>query len=101
MRDYQIFELRRLSDDLIYTFDRISNDGDIEYKRRDLDVRIIYKGAKIGWVAYDKETETVTGRPWDIHPDDQDCNCPPTGEWVSKKGVKSYVYDLQYVQEKQ
>ena len=88
--NHRYFELRRVSDDLVYQFDqnRLPN-GDIGYKRRDQDLWIIFK-PDLGWVAYDEATGTVTGRPWNVLPYQQGDH-PPEGEWVSKKGAKSYV----------
>jgi hypothetical protein len=34
------------------------------------------------------------GRPWHVPPQDQSPEFPPEGDWVSKKGSKSYVYSL-------
>ena len=95
MTDYEHFELRRMSDDLIYQFDRKPMpDGQIGYQRRDQDLWITYR-PDWGWVAYDEATQSLTGRLWNILPKDQ-TDHPPEGEWVSKKGVKSYVYELKY-----
>jgi hypothetical protein len=96
MPDHNYFELRRLSDDLVYQFDRLQyTDGQIGYKRRDQDLWILFKH-ELGWVAWDEDTQTVSGRPWNVLPKDQQDDHPPEGEWVSKKGVKSYVYELIY-----
>ncbi len=93
--DHSYFELRRRSDDLVYQFDRTPRaDGQIGYRRRDKDLWIIH-APRLGWVAYDEETGLVAGRPWDIQPADQGDH-PPPGDWVSKKGPKSYVYELVY-----
>ena len=93
---YKYFELHRLIDDLVYQFDlKERPDGKTGYCRRDRDLWITYNDP-FGWVAYDEQTESVTGRPWNVMPQDQDSNFPPEGEWVSKKGEKSYVYELKY-----
>jgi hypothetical protein len=95
MPDYQYFELRRLSDGLVYQFDRMPlPNGQVGYKRLDRDLWIVYK-SNLGWVALDEGSGTVAGRPWNILPQEQGDH-PPEGEWVSKKGVKSYVYELKY-----
>ncbi len=95
MGDYSYFELRRKSDALVYQFDRIPRaDGRISYKRRDADLWII-RHELFGWCAYDDATGEVMGRSWNTLPADQGDH-PPEGEWVSKKGAKSYVYDLIY-----
>lgn len=94
---YSCFELARLSDDLVYIFDRLEmSDSNIGYKRRDLDLWISYQD-QLGWIAYDPESQSVTGRPWDILPQQQSKTHPPEGIWVSRKGVKSYVYSLKYM----
>ena len=93
---YERFQLRRQSDDLIYEFTREpSPDGALGYKRSDGDYWIIHR-PEYGWVAWNFDTRTVAGRPWDILPDKQ-LDYPPEGVWVSRKGRKSYVYSLVYV----
>lgn len=89
------FELHRLIDNLVYRFDRtVRPDGQIGYKRRDVDIWIIRKPI-FGWVVFDEDNQLVQGRPWTVTPDDQDDN-PPEDIWVSLKNNKSYVYDLRY-----
>jgi hypothetical protein len=91
------FELRRKSDDLVYSFVRKDRaDGQYGFQRADRDLWIIFKG-RLGWVAWDEETQAVTGRPWNVLPEDQSDDCPPEGEWVSKKGTRSYVYELVHL----
>ena len=95
MPDHSYFELRRQSDDLVYQFDRLPlPSGEFGYRRRDRDLWIVYK-PPFGWVAYDEETQSLMGRSWNTLPQDQG-DYPPPGAWVSKKGVKSYVYELVY-----
>lgn len=92
---HEYFELHRLSDDLVYQFDsRQREDGTFGYQRRDQSVWIIFK-PDYGWIAYDESTYEIQGRPWDVLPQQQEGH-PPAGIWVSKKGVKSYVYELRY-----
>jgi len=71
MADHDYFELRRLSDDLVYQFDRkpLAN-GEMGYQRRDQDLWITFQG-ELGWVAYDEASQTVMGRPWNVMPKDQ------------------------------
>ncbi len=96
MINHEYFKLKRLSDDLVYEFDLKKKDGNMHgYKRRDQDLWITYKN-DLGWVAYDEETKSVMGRPWDVKKEDQNNDYPPEGIWVSRKGEKSYVYDLKY-----
>ena len=95
--DHKYFELRRLSDGLVYQFDQMTrSNGEIAYKRRDMDLWIVFTN-DLGWVAIDEESRSLSGRPWEVLPQAQG-NHPPEGEWVSKKGVKSYVYELKYLQ---
>ena len=94
--DHKTFELRRLNgDDITYMFDRKrSPEGTNGYKRRDQDYWIVFK-PKWGWVAW-SDSYGITGRPWYVAPEEQ-ADFPPEGEWVSKKGPKSYVYQLTYL----
>lgn len=88
------FELRRQSDDLVYSFiKKDRSDGLLGFQRADRDLWIIFRD-RLGWVAWDEERQTVMGRPWNVLPEDQPTDYPPEGDWVSKKGAKSYVYDL-------
>jgi hypothetical protein len=92
------FELRRQSDGLVYAFTRKDRpDGLPGFQRTDQDLWIVYKG-HLGWVAWDEDSQLVMGRPWTVAPEDQSTDGPPEGDWVSKKGAKSYVYDLVYVE---
>jgi hypothetical protein len=91
------FELRRQSGDLIYTFRRkLGPDGQSGYQRTDRDLWIIFK-PDLGWVSWDDDSKSVTGIPWNVLPQNQSTDCPPEGDWISKKGTKSYVYLLVYV----
>ena len=98
MENYNYFELHRLSDNLVYQFDRkeLSN-GKIAYKRRDQDLWINYK-PELGWIAYDEENQELYGRSWNVLPENQHKDHPPEGIWVSRKDIKSYVYELKYIQ---
>ena len=96
MSSHSRFELYRLSDGLIYRFNRaVREDGSAGYKREDQDLWIV-RSPRFGWVAIDEATGTIMGRPWNTLPQDLG-DYPPEGEWVSKKGIKSYVYDLRYI----
>ena len=97
MQSYEHFQLHRLSDGLVYEFMRMTRiDGSVGYQRQDQDRWITFRPC-LGWVAYDEAGDEITGRSWNTLPSEQGDH-PPEGEWVSKKGVKSYVYDLRYVQ---
>ncbi|SDI80692.1 hypothetical protein SAMN04488245_12648 [Alloyangia pacifica] len=90
------FELRRQIDGLVYRFERRTDaSGRIGYKRSDGDFWIVWH-AKLGWIAGDRDGEEVFGRPWD-QLTGQSSEVPPEGVWVSRKGAKSYVYDLVHV----
>jgi hypothetical protein len=90
------FELRRQSDDLVYTFVRsLRPDGSVGYKRDDGDHWIVQK-PDWGWIAWDDASQSCMGRPWNVLPREQE-DFPPEGDWVSRKGSKSYVYVLCYV----
>ena len=93
-------QLRRRSDQLIYYFVRVQRqDGSLGYLRTDKGLWIEYE-PRLGWIARDPETKELTGRPWnESRPEDQQIAHPPEGEWVSKKGSKSYVYDLVFTGE--
>lgn len=95
MNDYGHFELRRQSDELVYHFDRMyREDGSVGYKRRDADLWIVFQ-EDFGWIAIDESTGEIGGRSWNVLPQAQGDH-PPEGEWVSKRGSKSYVYTLIY-----
>lgn len=90
-------ELRRQSDKLVYTFKREQfDDGNAAYRRQDQDIWIVRR-PEWGWVVWDQASNTCTGRPWNALPHQQ-ADYPPEGDWVSRKGSKSYVYTLVYVE---
>ena len=96
MQSHARFEFRRHVDGLTYVFERVeADDGQIRYKRFDIDLWVV-RHDRFGWVVWDEETATVLGRPWGELPSEQPETHPPAGEWVSKKGSKSYVYSLVY-----
>ncbi len=95
MDSYEYFELRRQSDGLVYQFDRLlREDGSYGYRRRDADLWILQEPDH-GWVAVDPTTNEISGKPRTASLQDQSGH-PPEGDWVSKKGAKSYVYSLVY-----
>lgn len=90
------FELRRQIDNLVYTFERKQErQGHVGYKRTDGNYWIV-KHPRLGWIAGNINSDEVFGRPWEVLASDQGEN-PPEGIWVSRKGIRSYVYDLVYV----
>ncbi|MBX3010270.1 MAG: hypothetical protein KF832_02140 [Caldilineaceae bacterium] len=93
----QHFELRRLEDGLIYTFHRVpSETATPRFAREDRPDLFIEYDPSLGWVAIDPATKAVAGRPW-LDERRHHAGQPPQGEWVSKKGAKSYVYELRYL----
>ncbi len=96
VQSHAFFEFRRHLDDLTYVFERVgAGDKLVRYKRADVDLWVI-RHERFGWVVWDEETATVLGRPWEGLLSEQPESHPPAGEWVSKKGSKSYVYSLIY-----
>jgi hypothetical protein len=78
------FELRRQSDDSVYTFARSRQpDGSVGYKRDDGDYWIVQK-PDWGWIAWDEASQSCMGRPWNVLPQEQE-NFPPEGDWVSRR----------------
>ncbi|MEC5387513.1 hypothetical protein VVD49_17410 [Uliginosibacterium sp. H3] len=69
------------------------------FAREDKPELFIEYDSQLGWVALDPETGTVTGRPWDDELRHQHPDHPVECEWISKKGVKSYVYALRHVRQ--
>lgn len=97
---YNYFELQRRIDDLVYEFDfKERSDWVRWYCRRDQDLWITYRN-ELGWVMYDDIDNEVQWIPWDIPVDKQTSEYPPEGVWVSRKGAKSYVYDLVFASKK-
>lgn len=89
----QAFELRRHHDGLVYRFDRATDSaGRSGFKREDGD-HWIMRHDTLGWIAGAWDSDDVFGRPWD-QLQTQSHHAPPPGIWVSRKGSKSYVYDL-------
>lgn len=88
------FELQRSSDGLVYHFDRAGKD---HFLRRDDPRMAIQWEGPWGWLARLPETGIVAGRPWEILPQHQSSLAPPEGIWISRKGDKSYVYQLSRV----
>lgn len=85
------FELHRLNDGLVYTFDRVN--AHCFARRDDPLMRISWEGPW-GWLARMPQNGVVAGRPWEILPQHQREAFPPCGVWISRKGDRSYVYQL-------
>ncbi len=78
MDERRTFELRRQSDDLVYTFDRATGEGGVPaYERRDGDLWIVRRDGW-GWVAWDDAEGRCLGRPWNVLQEDQGDH-PPRG----------------------
>ena len=94
---FNTFTLNRMGGDVVYHFKRGKHpNGQIAYQRQDNKALWIEYKPELGWVAFDEPTNQIMGRPWNLLPKDQNQDHPPEGEWVSKKGAKSYVYLLKY-----
>ena|ERR1700691_5571940 len=92
MRSTDGFECRRRIGDVIYRFEpALPREGNPAWKRVDLDLWLTWIREK-GWCVVDADG-TVNSKPWNVELADQGSE-PPEGEWVSRKGDKSYVYDL-------
>lgn len=92
------FELHRSIDGLVYVFRRVEGQGDAErFARLDRGNLCIEYDRELGWISRDPESQEVTGRPWNDQ-DRHNPRQPAQGEWVSKKGAKSYVYELRYIE---
>ncbi len=88
------FEMRRLLDGLVYAFEWRTGLGKAAvYERNDGVVRVIHD-PRFGWSIWSDEGDIV-GRVWETLPQDQG-EYPTEGIWVSRKGEKSYVYELVY-----
>lgn len=65
------FELRRRTASTVYRFhwaarsDRVAG-----HRREDLDVWIV-RSPTLGWITIEDATGTVTGRPWNVPPEQQ------------------------------
>lgn len=81
----------RKVDGVVYEFVRDDESfGYPSYKRVDLDVWC-QRLSDFGWAVCD-DAGVVSSRPFD---DAGRGDLPPEGVWVSRKGDKSYVYDLR------
>ena len=81
--------LCRLSDDLVYRFERQGE----RFRRSDQPLDLEWRDG-FGWGAWDGAA--LVGRPWDVPLAAQSEEAPPEGVWVSHKGLKSYAYRLEY-----
>ena len=89
------FEFRHRIDDAVYRYHPCELlRGQTAWKREDLDLWVT-KVKGHGWVCVDAEFEIV-GIPWAVAVETQG-SMPPAGIWVSRKGDKSYVYELVYL----
>jgi hypothetical protein len=95
MTSQEVFRLKRPLDGLEYSFSKESGEGkDAIYCRSDSMARIRYD-VQFGWSTWDEDNGALAGRVWDVLPEHQD-ERPTAGVWVSRKGDKSYVYQLIY-----
>jgi hypothetical protein len=85
---------RRRIDPTCYRFVHTGErEGYPAWKRVDLDLWVVRR-ADVGWVVVDA-AGAILGRPSHVLPAAQG-DLPPEGDWVSKKGDRSYVYDLVF-----
>ncbi|PIR12035.1 MAG: hypothetical protein COV52_00890 [Gammaproteobacteria bacterium CG11_big_fil_rev_8_21_14_0_20_46_22] len=95
MNELPSVELRRRIDFVIYRFHPCNMmKAKPSWKREDAEVWMTWI-EQFGWVCVDRESNIV-GVPWGAVLN-RKTSLPPEGEWVSKKGDKSYVYDLVYL----
>jgi hypothetical protein len=88
-------EFRRRLDPVCYRFSPVADaTGGPAWKRDDRDLWLVRRAGD-GWVVVDG-ANVVLSRPWNTLPSSQG-ELPPEGEWISKKGDRSYVYDLCFV----
>ena len=90
----EALELRRLTDKIVYRFQRVFDPSGVSYKREDKDLYLTWREG-FGWGAWDGET--LHGRPWNVQLSQQSVENPPEGLWVSQKGTKSYSYKLVHI----
>lgn len=91
----QSFEFKRRIDGAVYRFHPCKPiNGQIAWKREDIDLWIT-RVERFGWVCIDSN-KIIYGIPWCVELDKMG-ELPPAGEWISKKGDKSYVYDVTYI----
>lgn len=89
---YNNFKFNRCIDSVVYYFERCKDRNSYpSWKRVDMDIWLTYIPRK-GWCTVDSNNN-VNGKPWDFEVTEQG-TLPPECVWVSKKGNKSYVYDL-------
>ncbi len=88
-------ELHRCIDDLFYKYESSGfRNRRPCWRRTDLEL-YLHCSARSGWVISDEEG-LVLGLSWDLGKDEQGL-LPPEGIWVSRKGQKSYVYELKHI----
>jgi hypothetical protein len=86
------FKFVRRLDGVSYRFELSApREGYPAWKRADVDLWLT-RLPRSGWCVMDARGD-ITSRPWNVEIADQGKE-PPEGEWLSKKGDKSYVYDL-------
>ncbi|KAJ3094959.1 hypothetical protein HK100_005968 [Physocladia obscura] len=87
---------RRLIDNQTELF--IFNEKSAGYKmaKRDTNILIV-KHKDFGWIGTNAITAEITSRPWNVPEAEQSSLFPPEGEWVSKNGHKSYVYEVVHL----
>lgn len=88
------FYFRRRVDGLVYQFNPSPPvNGRSAWKREDLDLWVT-QNSRLDWVCID-EKGFVLAIPWQFEL--KQSSLPPSGEWISKKGDRSYAYDLVFI----
>ena len=88
------FIFQRRIDGVTYHYEPCETKGSHSlWKRVDKELWVTYL-PELGWACVDRD-KNILGLPWAISIDKQH-SLPPAGTWVSRKGDKSYVYDVIY-----
>jgi hypothetical protein len=86
------FEFRRRIDGASYRFEPCApSEGYPAWNGVDIDLWLTWI-PRSGWCVIDGHGD-INSRPWNFELAEQGEE-PPEGEWLSKKGDKSYVYNL-------
>lgn len=90
-------EFHRCLDGLVYAYEPAGErQGRPCWRRIDLPLDLLWHD-RWGWIGADPQGR-ITARPWEVAKEDQGA-LPPAGIWVSRKGVKSYVYLLKHIRD--
>lgn len=94
----QHFTLRSLTEGRIYTFSLWNGPpfkSPIFARTDNCNIKVVFDD-DFGWIVRNLNNPSeLLGRPWDTPFAQQDSRYPPEGIWVSRKGPKSYVYEMK------